>query len=84
VVAATFEAVATYDAPPYDGRLLNVIAASRPLKPGTIDTRGEWQRLARGGARRVELPAEDSGRLVVTPHDERLVDILHEHVGEVR
>jgi hypothetical protein len=81
VVAATFEAVATYDPPPFDGRLLNVIAASRPVADSTIDTRREWESLARGGASSVELPAKDSGRLFVAPHVEPLAELLRQHVG---
>jgi thioesterase domain-containing protein len=81
VVAATFEAVACYAAPPYPGRLLNVIAAARPLLPGVIDTRRRWESLARDGAHSVELPAQDSGRLFVTPHVERLTAILREYLG---
>jgi hypothetical protein len=81
VVAATFEAVATYDAPPFDGCLLNIIAGSRPLADGTVDTRRQWEPLARGGARSVTLPASDSGRLFVAPNVEPLVALLREHVG---
>jgi amino acid adenylation domain-containing protein len=81
VVAATFEAVASYEAQPYPDRLLNVIASARPLPPGVIDTRPMWDSLARGGSRHIELPAQDSGRLFVSPHVEQLSGILREYVG---
>ncbi|MFI4931372.1 MAG: amino acid adenylation domain-containing protein, partial [Burkholderiales bacterium] len=81
VVAATFEAVATYDARPFGGRLLNVIAASRPLANTTLDTRREWGALARQGAHSVEMPAEDSGQLFVAPHVGPLANLLRRHVG---
>ena len=80
VVNATFEAVANYDVRPYPGRLLNVIAARRPLVAATLDTRRVWQELARHGARTIELPAEDSGRLFVQPHVERLAAIIRSHL----
>jgi amino acid adenylation domain-containing protein len=80
VVAATFEAVASYEARPYPDRLLNVIASARPLQPGVIDTRPMWDSLAQGGSH-VELPAQDSGRLFVSPHVEQLSGILREYVG---
>jgi thioesterase domain-containing protein len=83
VVAATFEAVATFDALPYGGRLLNVVAAKRPLPAGTIDTRREWEKLAQQSSDGVELPAEDSGRLLVSPHVEALVVLLRRHVGDL-
>jgi amino acid adenylation domain-containing protein len=82
VVAATFEAVATYDALPFEGRLLNVIATSRPLADSTIDTRRQWEDLAHQGAQRVELPAQDSGRLFVAPYLEPLAEALRRHVGQ--
>jgi amino acid adenylation domain-containing protein len=80
VVSATFEAVATYDAKPYPGRLLNVIAAHRPLTAATVDTRRTWEALARGGAHAAALPAHDSGRLLVAPHVEPLAQIIRRHL----
>jgi hypothetical protein len=73
--------VATYNPRPFGGRLLNVIAASRPLANTTLDTRREWGALARQGAHSVEMPAEDSGRLFVAPHVEPLANLLRRHVG---
>jgi len=80
VVNATFEAVATYDAKPYPGRLLNVIAAQRPLATATLDTRREWEVLARDGAQTATLPAQDSGRLFTAPHVEPLAKIIRNHL----
>ena len=80
VVSATFEAVATYQPKPYAGRLLNVIAAQRSLTAGTVDTRREWETLARGGAHAAALPAQDSGRLFVAPHVEPLAQIIRRHL----
>jgi hypothetical protein len=58
-----------------------VIAAERPLLPGVVDSRRRWESLARDGAHSVELPAQDSGRLFVTPHVEHLTAILREYLG---
>jgi hypothetical protein len=82
VLEATLHAVAHYEAEPYPGGLLNVIAAARPLPPAVVDTRRRWEALARGGSRTIDLPAEDSGRLFVSPHVEALAMCLARYVRE--
>ena len=82
VMEATLHAVAHYEAEPYPGGLLNVIAAARPLPPAVVDTRRRWEALARGGSRTIDLPAEDSGRLFVSPHVEALATCLASYVRE--
>jgi amino acid adenylation domain-containing protein len=82
VVEATLHAVAHYDAEPYPGGLLNVIAAERPLPASVVDTRHRWEALAHGPSRTVDLPAEDSGRLFVSPHVEALAACLAGYVRE--
>ncbi len=69
---ATMQAVARYDALPYPGRVLNVIASQRKVDHATDDTRRAWETLAQGGASFEQIPAEDSGRLFVSPHVEVL------------
>jgi hypothetical protein len=82
VVEATLHAVAHYEAEPYPGGLLNVIAAERPLPPTVVDTRQRWDTLARGAIRTVRLPAEDSGRLFVSPHVEELATCIARYAAE--
>lgn len=72
VVRSTLKAVADYRPLSYPGRLLNLVASLRPLPPGTEDTRRRWEGLATQSAPAVFLPAEDSGRLFVSPHVEQL------------
>jgi hypothetical protein len=82
VIEATLHAVAHYDVEPYPGGLLNVIAAERSLPPTVVDTRHRWESLARGASRTVRLPAEDSGRLFVSPHVEALAVCIARHAAE--
>jgi amino acid adenylation domain-containing protein len=81
VKAATFFAVSRYEPPPYRGRLLNIIASKRARSGSTEDTRGTWSELALMGAQTVSIPAEDSGRLFVSPHVQELAQHLRAHVS---
>lgn len=72
VVRSTLKAVAAYRPSRYPGRLLNLVATRRPLEPGTEDTRRSWEGLATETSQAVFLPAEDSGRLFISPHVEAL------------
>ena len=76
VMAATYFAVSRYEPKPYAGRLLNIIASHRPLVGSAEDTRTEWSDLASVGDEPVAIPAEDSGRLFVSPHLEALAQHL--------
>ena len=82
VVEATLHAVAHYEAEPYPGGLLNVVASERPLPPTVVDTRHRWETLARGASRTIALPAEDSGRLFVSPHVEPLAICIARYAAE--
>jgi hypothetical protein len=82
VKQATFLAVSRYEAKAYPGRLLNVIASKRPMAESTLDTRTIWGRIAQADSRTVYLPAEDSGRLFVSPHVEELTRHLAQYVTE--
>jgi hypothetical protein len=76
VTSATFYAVSRYQPKPYPGRLLNVIASTRPLSNSTQDTRLAWSELALTGDQTVFMPAEDSGRLFVPPNVQELAHHL--------
>ena len=76
VTSATFYAVARYQPQPYPGRLLNVIASTRPLSSSTQDTRLTWGELALQGDQTVFMPAEDSGQLFTPAHVQELAHYL--------
>ena len=76
LVSTTLQAVAAYEPEPYPGGILHVIAANRPVSLDTPDTRQLWSQLASAPSRTVSLPAEDSGRLFVSPHvDDMAVEL---------
>jgi thioesterase domain-containing protein len=76
IVQATFEAVAAYDAKPYAGTLLNVIATKRVIPADVLDSRRTWESLTPGPNEVVPTEAEDSGRVFVSPHVEVLAGAL--------
>jgi thioesterase domain-containing protein len=82
VVQATLQAVSTYEVKEYPGRLLNVIATNRTLTGQPTDTRYIWQKCARGASPTVLIPAEDSGRLFVSPHVEQLASRVARFAAE--
>ncbi len=82
VIEATLYAIASYEAEPYPGGLLNVVAAERPLPPTVVDTRHRWEHLASGASRTISLPAEDSGRLFVSPHVETLASCIAHYTAQ--
>lgn len=84
VSQATFHAVATYRTTAYAGTLLNIIASCRVIREGVTDTRTIWEELAQGHASTVQVPAENSGRLFVTPHVEVVADVLRGYLDERR
>jgi amino acid adenylation domain-containing protein len=79
VVDATIQAVAQYEPKPYPGSMVNVIAINRPLPSKAVDTRRTWEALAQGPTEAVMIPAEDSGRLFVSPHVEVVAAVLRDH-----
>jgi hypothetical protein len=82
VVEATLHAVARYEAEPYPGGLLNVIAVERSLPSNVVDTRRRWESLARGASRTVRLPVKDSGQLFASPHVEELAVCIARYAAE--
>jgi len=80
LMSTTFRAVAAYEPKPYPGSMLNVIAGKRHVPELSADTRTLWTQLTRGPSQTVTLPAEDSGRLFVSPHVEKLAEELTRYV----
>jgi thioesterase domain-containing protein/acyl carrier protein len=75
LIRTTLQAVAAYKPEPYPGSMLNVIASGRSAYEGP-DTRMLWAQLAHEPSQTFALPAEDSGRLFVSPHVEQLAQEL--------
>lgn len=84
VSQATFHAVATYQTTAYAGSLLNIIASDRVLGEGVEDTRTVWTELAQAETSTVQVPAENSGRLFVSPHVEVVADVLRTYLDQRR
>jgi thioesterase domain-containing protein/acyl carrier protein len=82
VTAAAFYAVSHYQPQPYPGRLLNVIAATRPLSSSTQDTRLAWSELALKRGQTVFISAEDSGRLFMPEHVQELAHHLADYFNQ--
>ncbi len=82
VTEATFQAVAHYEVQRYPGSLLNCIASKRAIAAGTRDTRNEWSLLAGSGSDVVYVPAEDSGRLFVSPYVEDLAGHIQRYLAK--
>jgi thioesterase domain-containing protein/acyl carrier protein len=82
VTAATYLAVSRYRPKPFPGSLLNVISSERPTSAGTQDTRRLWEKLALKGCHTVQVPATDSGRLLVSPYVELVTRELHEYATQ--
>lgn len=80
VMDAALRAVAQYRTEPYHGSLLNIIAARRTVDDGLVDTRRAWESLVRGEVVSIAIPAEDSGRLFVSPHVESLAQHMRQYV----
>ncbi|HEX7093739.1 MAG TPA: amino acid adenylation domain-containing protein, partial [Nitrospiraceae bacterium] len=79
---ATFHAVAHYEVQRYPGQLLNCIASKRPIPDGTRDTRNELPLLAESGSETVHIPAENSGRLFVSPNVEELAGHIQRYLAK--
>ena len=80
VAHATLKAIASYTASEYRGRLLNVVASERVVDDASLDTRRLWEFLSRGGFVAAAIPAENSGRLFVSPHVESLAKVLQDYL----
>ena len=75
VSEANRKAAAHYVPKPFSGRLELILASKRPVNPPQ-DTRLDWCTLVLGGHSVDHVPAENSGRLFVTPHVEVLAEKL--------
>ncbi|MCC6140583.1 MAG: amino acid adenylation domain-containing protein [Nitrospira sp.] len=69
---ATLLAVARYRVEATAARIVNVVASNRQVEDVIPDTRHRWQELGIESSRTVHIPAEDSGRLFVSPFVEEL------------
>jgi len=69
---ATLLAVARYRVQPTTARVVNVVASNRHVEDVIPDTRHRWQELGGELSSTVHIPAEDSGRLFVSPFVEEL------------
>jgi len=82
---ATFLAVARYRVRRFAGQIVNIVASRRRVDDLIPDTRHRWPQLASTESRTVHIPAEDSGRLFVSPHVEELTvhlqQCLHQSDG---
>jgi thioesterase domain-containing protein len=83
VSAANMRAFARYQPQPYDGEIHLVVASVRPIGSGQ-DPRLYWADFARGGVRRFDIPARDSGVILKSPHVERLSDWMREALRTAR
>lgn len=77
---ATLLAVARYCVQPTIARIVNVVASNRHVDDVIPDTRHRWQELGAGSSSTVQIPAEDSGRLFVSPFVEELAGHLHHYL----
>jgi hypothetical protein len=76
-------AFARYRPQPYDGEIHLVVASARPIGSGQ-DPRLYWADLARGGVRRFDIPARDSGLILKSPHVEKLSEWVREALRAAR
>ena len=77
---ATLLAVARYRVQPTAAQVVNVVASNRHVDDVIPDTRHRWQELGAGSSCTVPIPAEDSGRLFVSPFVEELAGHLHNYL----
>lgn len=77
---ATLLAVARYRVEPTGAQVVNVVASNRHVDDVIPDTRHRWQELGAGSSCTVHIPAEDSGRLFVSPFVEELAGHLHDYL----
>ncbi len=77
---ATLLAVARYEVQPTSAQVVNVVASNRHVDDVIPDTRHRWQDLGAGSSCTVHIPAEDSGRLFVSPFVEELAGHLNSYL----
>ncbi len=77
---ATLLAVARYHVEPTSAQVVNVVASNRHVDDVIPDTRHRWQELGAGSSCTLHIPAEDSGRLFVSPFVEELAGHLQNYL----
>jgi thioesterase domain-containing protein len=77
---ATLLAVARYRVQSTSAQLVNVVASNRHVDAAIPDTRHRWQELGARSSCTVHIPAEDSGRLFVSPFVEELAGHLQSYL----
>jgi thioesterase domain-containing protein/acyl carrier protein len=77
---ATLLAVARYCVQRFPGRIINIVASRRKVDEVIPDTRHRWQHLGNKNSCTLHIPAEDSGRLFVSPHVEELAGHLQHYL----
>ncbi len=73
---ATLLAVARYGVEPIKARIINVVASRHQVQDGSPDTRHSWQELGGDDSCLLYIPAENSGRMFVSPYVEELANHL--------
>ncbi|HKU52169.1 MAG TPA: hypothetical protein VJQ25_06865, partial [Nitrospira sp.] len=76
---ATLVAVARYRVRQATCRIINVVASRYQKKEDIEDTRQHWQHLGNEESCLLYLPAENSGRMFVSPHVEELACHMERH-----
>jgi thioesterase domain-containing protein/acyl carrier protein len=76
---ATLVAVARYRVRRATCRIINVVASKSQIKEGIEDTRHYWHGLGNEESSLLYLPAENSGRMFVSPHVEELAGHMKRH-----
>ena len=75
---ATLLAVARYGVQPINARIINVVASRHQVQDGFPDTRHSWQELGGKESYLLHIPAENSGRMFVSPYVEELASHLEQ------
>jgi amino acid adenylation domain-containing protein len=81
VSLANEQALLRYHVRPYDGMLRFAIAAKRSFIGD--DSRGVWQAMAPRDYAQIELPATDSGTMLLLPYVEPLAEWMRRSIDEV-
>ncbi len=77
VVTANLKAFERYRLEPYDGSLILIASAERPLAE-TADPRLTWLTMVRRGCTIHQIPLEDTDSLLKSPYVESVADHLNE------
>jgi thioesterase domain-containing protein len=77
---ATFLAVAHYHVRRFAGPVVNIVASRRRVDDVIPDTRHHWAHLGNKDSCTFDIPAENSGRLLVSPYVEQVVTCLRPYL----